>query len=348
MVDSTMSEHELLQLIPDYEKQFLNNDFPHILLNTDLKVVVCNSAFLELSGHTYTGVTGKTLAELGITSSTLNNPIDLDELVSQRKPMIVRFSTPDTLLVATVLCENILSNDQQTIAYICKINVLATDLSTETDVAKPQNDDTSEMLHHELKNAISSVNLLVNGLGRFTKPGGEKYLIRLDSQLERIRALLEPPEQVTQNIVLHDVLKDIIEINTDIANDKGLDFVYVNTAQDATVKGTHHQFFTIMSNLVNNAIKYTIVGEVIVIVSQSKSTSSIKVVIRDTGIGIPPHEREKVFSPHYRAENAVQIGMEGQGLGLALVLKTVTDLGGDIDMYSDQDVGSIITLVLNL
>jgi signal transduction histidine kinase len=100
----------------------------------------------------------------------------------------------------------------------------------------------------------------------------------------------------------------------------------------------------IVVNLVGNAIKYTLDGFVEVEIAESDGHHRIRV--RDSGPGIAPEHRKKVFEPFEQVEAVGNKHIPGVGLGLALVKQLVGALGGSIELQSDVGAGSTFTVVL--
>jgi signal transduction histidine kinase len=99
----------------------------------------------------------------------------------------------------------------------------------------------------------------------------------------------------------------------------------------------------ILINLMSNAIKYSKENSNIVIeLSQNKLDLSI--IIQDQGIGIPKAEQTHLFERFFRAKNAFNI--QGTGLGLHIVHKYVTLLEGSINLESEEERGTKVTLTL--
>jgi signal transduction histidine kinase len=95
----------------------------------------------------------------------------------------------------------------------------------------------------------------------------------------------------------------------------------------------------IMENLVSNAIKYTKKGKVEVDFSL-QDEKSIRIEVKDTGIGIPKDAIPELFTEFFRAENARSIEEFGTGLGLAMVKETVEHHGGRIEMETEENQGT--------
>lgn len=96
-------------------------------------------------------------------------------------------------------------------------------------------------------------------------------------------------------------------------------------------------------NLLSNSIKYNhLEGEVMV--SVENSTEGIVVKVKDTGIGIPKEDHEKIFSKFFRSANAASKETEGSGLGLSVVKSYLEEAGASIDFESEENVGTTFTV----
>jgi PAS domain S-box-containing protein len=96
-----------------------------------------------------------------------------------------------------------------------------------------------------------------------------------------------------------------------------------------------------LSNLVNNAIKYSSEDTIIDIsITQDDTTTTFK--IKDNGIGIPEKEQKNIFNRYFRAENALLV--QGTGIGLNIVKNHLENLQGSISFESEENVGSTFTI----
>lgn len=102
----------------------------------------------------------------------------------------------------------------------------------------------------------------------------------------------------------------------------------------------------LISNLVSNAVKYTLTGSVRVILRKDGPWAVLSV--RDTGIGIPPEERNQLFTEFFRASNARDSQVPGTGLGLAAAKALVEGCDGELELESQVDRGSQFTARLPL
>ena len=91
-------------------------------------------------------------------------------------------------------------------------------------------------------------------------------------------------------------------------------------------------------NFIDNAIYYTKEGTITVTVT--KVDQSIRVTVKDSGIGVPLAAQKKLFSKFFRAENAQTVRPDGTGLGLYLAKRVIEDQGGTIIFESVEGKGS--------
>lgn len=114
---------------------------------------------------------------------------------------------------------------------------------------------------------------------------------------------------------------------------------------EATVSASGDLLAQAIDNLVDNALKYSEAATP-VRVTATAAADEVNVVVEDEGIGIPPQERHLVFDPFYRADSARLAGVEGTGLGLALVARIATALGGTVTCDAPSGRGAKFTLRL--
>lgn len=101
----------------------------------------------------------------------------------------------------------------------------------------------------------------------------------------------------------------------------------------------------VFQNLVGNAVKYGASGDWIRLRARADGRE-VRISVADHGIGIPPAEQAKIFEPFYRTADVIAAQVQGAGLGLSLVKRTVESLGGRVTVRSAEGQGSEFTVHL--
>jgi signal transduction histidine kinase len=99
-------------------------------------------------------------------------------------------------------------------------------------------------------------------------------------------------------------------------------------------------------NLLANAAKYGSSADAPIEVNVGAEDLAVSIAVRDHGPGIPAHEQARIFREFYRAPEAYRSGVEGTGLGLALVKQHIEALGGTVDVQSEVGQGATFTIRL--
>jgi two-component system capsular synthesis sensor histidine kinase RcsC len=102
----------------------------------------------------------------------------------------------------------------------------------------------------------------------------------------------------------------------------------------------------VLSNLLNNAIKFTDTG--CIILQVCTRGSYLEFSVRDTGVGIPEKEITRLFDPFFQVGSGVQRHFQGTGLGLAICEKLINMMDGDIAVESEPGLGSLFTIRIPL
>ncbi len=143
---------------------------------------------------------------------------------------------------------------------------------------------------------------------------------------------------------LHDLLESFAAPLAMRAKSKGIEFsCEVEPAVPSRVHGAPGRLRQILTNLAGNAVKFTQQGRVTVRVSriaETAATSVIRFAVRDTGVGIPPEQREMLFEKFTQADASTTRRFGGTGLGLAISKQLAELMGGEIGVTSQVGVGS--------
>ncbi|WP_333139612.1 HAMP domain-containing sensor histidine kinase [Microcoleus sp. B13-B6] len=166
------------------------------------------------------------------------------------------------------------------------------------------------------------------------------------SNVESIRhspLSLSPAANVQESCFVTEVLKPLLTSAEAIASERHLKLVADIEADLPPVSANDRALREVLSNLIDNALKYTPAGRQIYIKVRYKAADgdregysqlpAIAVAVSDTGSGIPPQDLEHLFERHYRGEKA-QTEIPGTGLGLAIARDLVRQMQGEIEVFS--------------
>ena len=204
-------------------------------------------------------------------------------------------------------------------------------------------------LSHELKTPIGAVAALADSLIGETETEvvwrlAERIVTEshrmsriVDDLLDLSRVEFGGTEEWT-DIDLGHVLVEVVSTNQHAAKRQGLGLSLTGSAE-LLVRGDRAQLVSMFSNLVDNAIKYSEAGGV-VLVESTTQVDEILVTVTDHGIGIAERDQKRIFERFYRVDKARSRATGGTGLGLSIVRHIVLEHGGSIDVRSEEGVGS--------
>jgi heavy metal sensor kinase len=171
-------------------------------------------------------------------------------------------------------------------------------------------------------------------------------LIRLAEDLLLLSRSTAGPETPRGPVELEPLLLDVFDVGVRLAQGKGVS-VRIEDAAPATVKGDALALRRAALNLVENAVKYTAPGGKVELSLTTDDGHAI-LAVQDTGIGVAPADRERIFEPFVRLDAARARETGGTGLGLAITRAIVVAHGGTLALDSRPGAGSRFTLRLPL
>ncbi|MFN0242145.1 MAG: response regulator [Planctomycetota bacterium] len=136
---------------------------------------------------------------------------------------------------------------------------------------------------------------------------------------------------------------DVVDLLAEPAQRKGLEITHlIDHAVPQRIVCDPVRLTRVLTNLIGNAIKFTSVGEVAVTVRAGATNGRawLKVLVEDTGIGIAPEAKGRLFQAFSQADGSTTRRFGGTGLGLAISKRLVELMGGEIDVDSELGCGS--------
>jgi len=147
---------------------------------------------------------------------------------------------------------------------------------------------------------------------------------------------------------ISETIETALNLYVKLAESKGLNLHSENSGRAIIVNLDERMVRDILNNLINNSIKYTNEGSIVLRVNEIfvEDKPYISVETQDTGIGIPSDKLDLVFEEFRQVSEGLNRGFEGTGLGLSLTKKFVEKMGGYITVTSELGKGSIFTVTL--
>ena len=144
---------------------------------------------------------------------------------------------------------------------------------------------------------------------------------------------------------LNKIISSAITTVQNRANEKNISLRYQGTDKVYDISGEQVLIEETITNLLFNAVRYTLEGGSIVLTLQDKPSEYL-IQIKDSGIGIPEGEEEKIFEEFHRADNARKVERDGTGLGLSFAKQVIEKHGGKIWAQNNPDRGSTFSFTL--
>jgi two-component system phosphate regulon sensor histidine kinase PhoR len=162
-------------------------------------------------------------------------------------------------------------------------------------------------------------------------------------ELSRIESKQFRPQ--TDTLEIAPIVEHVFGLLRDAAEKRKVRLIMAVAPPAATVVGDKRAVEQILTNLIENAVKYGGEG-VSVTVRTASRDAMVRVSVEDTGPGIDPKHLPRLFERFYRADKGRSRDMGGTGLGLSIVKHLVEAMGGTVSVDSTQGKGSIFSFTL--
>lgn len=333
---------------------------PLVVLNSDLRIISVNKAFYDYFHLEQGSAEGKLLNAIG------EGLFDRANLAVLLKEMLTKKTATADIELKFVLP---LPGERTLLARVTRINVssggkgarllLTMEDITKRKIADQKKDEFIGIASHELKTPATSIQaytqLLYNEFMDAKDERSANIMSKLNSRVARLTRLTKDLLDVTRitegqlrlNRTYFDLDTLISEIVEEMQRTTDHRIIIDKEQQPHSFWADRERLEQVLANLLTNAIKYSPeAGEIVISVRIGKR--NIRLSVQDSGIGIDPESREKIFERFFRAHDPATTRHAGLGLGLYISSQIVKQHGGRIGVTSEKGKGSVFTVTLPL
>ncbi|HVZ12079.1 MAG TPA: ATP-binding protein [Patescibacteria group bacterium] len=331
------------------------------IVDRELKIRFWNKAAAEISGFSDEEVVGKPFYEVvkvaSENTSEDSSHIAKDELLSEIRKKMDRH----TLLVRKDGEQVSVDNSAVTLTDESGVStgavVIFRDVSHENELQRVKDTFISVAAHH-LRTPLGTIrwNLEMIQKGDYGPVPNElhdplKQIAESDLNLIGIVNELLDVSRINQrkieikweDVYFAPIIKKVAADIEIMARQKNINIHIAVPDNISKLRIDTNLFYKIIENLLSNAIKYSRDGGNIEIDVEERE-KTVRISIKDAGIGISQSDQKRIFEKFYRADNAIKSGVEGTGMGM-FVVKSYMDLfGGEVSFESQENVGTTILL----
>ncbi len=265
-----------------------------------------------------------------------------------------------SLYVSAFLATSVTSHLRKREKEIVVLKNDITDAYKKLEAMDKEKSEFTFKVTHELRSPLAAVHSLLKSIdegyaGEISHKAKELiiraekrtgFLIKLvNDLLDLVSGKISKPREGKMKLVnINEAVKNNVHLMQEKAKAKDLNLLINTTPKPSYLNIVPDDLDIILTNLIDNAVKYTKEGGTINI-DNIITNKEIKVEISDTGIGIPKDDLNKIFDEFYRSNNAKAVELDGTGLGLTIVNNLIKRYGGEI--YVDSTLGKGTTFTIS-
>ena len=317
---------------------------------TDLQgeIITVNQAFEEQSGYHEAEMIGQSLFLM------LNGQENQDRIEEIRSALESKFSWSGELMVQR---KNGREYDiQLTLAPVRNLQgEIMGYVGSQRDVTQYKElerlkDQFILEVSHELRTPVTNMGLFAELLERGRPDRKAEYLATLKTEINKLMKMIEDILDLSRLEVgkykrssfspvnLNLLIDQVVAAHALLAQEAGLDLTFEPAENLPKINGDQNQLARVITNLISNAIRYTLSGSICV--RTSPADGGVWLEVKDTGIGIDADDFPHLFDRFFRGRKVSQSKIQGSGLGLAIVKEIVDLHDGRIAWESEVGTGS--------
>ncbi|WP_417583527.1 ATP-binding protein [Nitrincola sp.] len=229
------------------------------------------------------------------------------------------------------------------------------------DSANRAKDAFLARMSHELRTPLTSVigftRMIQEGSGeqerahylKIVDHTSQMLLTLIDDLLDFTRLESDALELETIEFHPEQLIHQALEMQAPAAHSKGIELIFSGGFNlPIHLSGDPTRIRQIITNLIGNAIKFTETGHIVLHTEYQPDKHILTLSVSDTGIGISPEYKSKMFDSFTQADNSISRRYGGSGLGLAIVYRLVKLMRGNIEVRSEPDKGTTFDIQLPL
>lgn len=238
------------------------------------------------------------------------------------------------------------------IGELCEIiNKMADELSQ----SEAMRNEFISGVSHELRTPLTAIKGWAETIG--SMPDDSETIVKgmrvITSETERLSEMVEELLDFSRmqngkftltkgNVDILAELGDAVLIYTEKAKKEGIELVYAEPEDLPAVYGDRNRLRQVFINVIDNAIKYSEKGGLVTVQAILADENRIEIEVSDTGCGISPEDLPKIKTKFFRANH----NKRGSGIGLAVADEIITMHSGTLEVFSEQDMGTTVVIML--
>ncbi len=363
------------------EKIAENIDVGIIFTSPELKIEYINSTGLKILGYKKNEVIGKMIREItkGIDIKSLkkieSKDCELKKILAGKKysKRRIYFTKKDNSLVPVEVSYIALSNNGKLEKIIIAFKDITEQMNWEKEIieakriAEMATEAKSQFLanmSHEIRTPMNAiigfVDLLLDSNNltseqvkylNIIKDASNNLMNVINDVLDFSKLERGKIEYELRNFSIKELIIECVNIFKFKAEEKGIKINYlIDEKIPQVLKGDKYRISQVLNNLISNAVKFTSKGQILIkatLIEKKEDNAKIKISVSDTGIGIAKNKLDKIFEAFSQADSSTTRKFGGTGLGLAICKNIIEQLGGKLEVESNEGKGTTFYFILD-
>ena len=365
-----IAEYSLKQSEKQFRLLFERAPIGMVISTPDDKILQVNNAFCQSLGYTENELSNRKTSDLTYLDDQPHYIKLLNQLLDEDLSHIYfenRFIRKDREIIYTIV-ESVLirGENEKPHHFVSQVIDITERKKVEKELvkAKEKAEESDRLktaflaqMSHEIRTPLNVILAATPILADELPEGNDDNDILLDSMTNAGKRLQRTIDMILnmssvqsgnyvpdiEEVDLNKELKKLLEEFRSLTGNKNLNLNFYNKSSDPIIIADKYTLNQIFQNLIGNAVKYTLDGEIAVSLYE-KDKYNICAEIKDSGIGISQEYMTKLFTPFSQEDSGHTRKFEGNGLGLALVKKYVELNNAEITVESEKNIGTVFTL----